>query len=134
MLSSLWQSIRCFTACVFIAAFAVPGQVMAQSHLVSPSDLQKEMIAARETRQQRLEKVTGFLSSDRAQQAMKSARIDPQQVKNAIPTLSDEELTRLASRVDNAQHDFAAGTLSDRDLILIILAIAVLVLLIVAIR
>ena len=37
-------------------------------------------------------------------------------------------------RSQKAQADFAAGTLSDRDLIIILLAIAALVLIIVAVR
>jgi hypothetical protein len=48
--------------------------------------------------------------------------------------LSDAELAQLASRADKAQADFVAGTLSDRDLLLIILGIAALVLIIIAVR
>jgi hypothetical protein len=40
----------------------------------------------------------------------------------------------LAARADKAQADFYAGNLTERDLILIILGIAVLVLIIVAVR
>ena len=46
----------------------------------------------------------------------------------------DQELARLASRADKAQADFAAGRLEDRDLLIIVVAIAALVLLIVAVR
>jgi len=55
-------------------------------------------------------------------------------VKTAVASLSDDELSQLASRVNKAQTDFAAGRIDDHDLILIILAIAVLVLVIVAVR
>jgi hypothetical protein len=48
--------------------------------------------------------------------------------------LSDAELAQLASRAQKAQADFAAGDLSDRDLIIIILAVAALILIIVAVR
>ena len=65
---------------------------------------------------------------------MKSASIDPKKVQNAVSSLSDDELANLAQRADKAQADFAAGTLSNRDLIWIILAIAVLLLIIVAVR
>jgi len=130
----LQQSARGLTACVLAALFAFPPNLLAQAHVVSPSELQKEVLAATQTRQQSLNKVTQFLSSDMAQKAMKSAHMDPVQVKNGVSTLSDAELARLASRADKAQADFAAGTLSDRDLIIIILAIAALVLIIVAVR
>ena len=65
---------------------------------------------------------------------MQSAHMDAPQVKNAVSSLGDAELARLASRAQNAQADFAAGRLGDRDLLIIILAIAALVLIIVAVR
>jgi len=65
---------------------------------------------------------------------MKSARIAPEQVKGAVASLNDSELAELASRVQKLQADFAAGNFSDRDLILIILAVVALVLIIVAVR
>jgi hypothetical protein len=60
--------------------------------------------------------------------------MDTRQVKTAVSTLNDQELAQLAARADKAQADFAAGTLSQRDLILIILGVAVLILIIVAVR
>jgi hypothetical protein len=60
--------------------------------------------------------------------------MNPEQVKTAVSTLNDAELAQLASRVHKAQADFAGGTLSDRDLIIIIVAIAALILIIVAVR
>jgi len=59
--------------------------------------------------------------------------MDPAQVKTAVSTLNDQELEQLASKADKAQADFAAGKLSDRDLLLIILGIAALVVIIVAV-
>ncbi len=60
--------------------------------------------------------------------------MNPEQVKSAVSTLDDAELAQLASRAQKAQANFAAGTLSDRDLIIIIVAIAALILIIVAVR
>ena len=133
MLLSLLQFVRCLTACALIALF-IPQAVAAESHVVTPTDLQKEMVAAAQTRESRIAQVTQFLSTDKAGKAMKSAGMDPQKVKTAVASLSDDELSQLASRVNKAQTDFAAGRIDDHDLILIILAIAVLVLVIVAVR
>jgi hypothetical protein len=69
-----------------------------------------------------------------AAKAMESARVDAQQVQTAVSTLNDQELAQLAARADKAQADFAAGRISNRDLILIVLAIIVLILIIVAVR
>ena len=65
---------------------------------------------------------------------MQSSHIDPQQVSKAVAGLSDDELAQMATRATKAQADFAAGSLSDRDLIIILVAIAALILIIVAVR
>lgn len=134
MLSYLWQPVRALMACVLVVLFAVPMSLMAQTHVVSPADLQKEMLQATQTRQRNLETVQQFLSSPRAQKALQSAHMNPEQVKTAVSSLSSQELAQLASRANKAQADFAAGNLSDRDLLIILLGIAALVLIIVAVR
>jgi hypothetical protein len=130
----LRQSLRMAIATVLVALFIVPTDALAQSHVVSPADLQKQAMAASQVRQHNLETVQRLLSTPTAEKAMKSANMDPQQVKTAVSTLNDQELTQLAARADKAQADFAAGNLSERDLVLIILAVAVLILIIVAVR
>jgi len=96
--------------------------------------LQKAAVSASTVRQQNVEQVKEFFSSEKAEKALRSAHVNPEQVKSAVSTLDDAELARLASRVNKAQTDFAAGTLSDRDLIIILVAVAVLILVIVAVR
>lgn len=130
----LKQSVRVVTACLLATIFAVPPSLLAQAHLVSPSELQKELVIATQLRQHNLETVKQFVSSDLAKKALKSAHMDPEQVKGAVSTLNDQELAQLAARADKAQADFVAGNMSDRDLIIIILAIAALILIIVAVR
>lgn len=125
---------RVATVLVLITMFAIPQNLLADTHVVSPSDLQKQMADTTRDRQHNLTSVRDFLSTSTAEKAMKSASIDPKKVQGAVSSLSDDELANLAQRADKAQADFAAGTLSNRDLIWIILAIAVLVLIIVAVR
>lgn len=130
----VWQPVRTLMAGIFVLIFAFPSNLAAQIHVVSPGDLQKETVAASQARGRNLQTVTQFLSSERAQKTLKSAHIDPTRVRAAVSTLSDEELAQLASRSAKTQVDFAAGRLEDRDLLLIILAIAALVLVIVAVH
>ena len=134
MLALLRQSIRVSTACLLIAVFGIPQNLMAQAHIVSPSDLQKATVAATQARQRNMETVRNLLSSAAAEKAMRSAHIQPEQVQRGVSNLSDQELAQLASRAEKAQADFAAGNLSDRDLLIIVLAVAALVLIIVAVR
>jgi len=131
---SVLQSIRMFVACVLVTIFAVPQSLIAQIHVISPADLQRETLRSTQARQYNLETVRQFLSSQKAANALKSAHISPGQVQTAISTLSEEELAQIASRAEKAQADFAGGRLEDRDLILIILAIAALALIIVAVH
>jgi hypothetical protein len=130
----LRQSARTAIALFLVVLVVVPSDLLAQSHVVSPADLQKQVVAATQVREQNLQTVQHFLSTPTAEKALNSAQIKPQQVRTAVSTLNDQELAQLAARADKAQADFAAGNLSDRDLILIILGIAALVLIIVAVR
>jgi hypothetical protein len=127
------QFLRTLAIALCIAVTA-STTVVAQSHVVNGAELQKQLVAASKARQHNLETVRDFVTSERAQKAMKSAGIDATQVKTAISTLDSEELAQLAAQAEKAQADFAAGNLSDRDLILIILGIVALVLIIVAVR
>ena len=52
----------------------------------------------------------------------------------AISTLSDDDLARLASGSDKIDQDFSAGRINDRDLLIILVGIAALILIIVAVR
>ncbi|HEY9435699.1 MAG TPA: PA2779 family protein [Blastocatellia bacterium] len=128
----LRQSIRLLVACFLLTLCST--SILAQTHVVSSSDIHKELVNAAQTRRENLQKVKGLFSSDETRKAMEAAQINPERVDTAISTLSDEELARLAARADNLDKDFAAGRISDRDLLIIILGIAALVLIIVAVR
>jgi hypothetical protein len=134
MVSLAKKCARAVTAYFLLVIFAVPQNLVAQTHIVSPADLQQAAVAATQTRQQNIETIQQFLSSKDAQKALKTAHLDPQRVKEAVSGLSDQELAQLAARASRAQADFAAGRLSDRDLIIILVAIAALILIIVAVR
>ncbi len=134
MASSLQQFVRGVMAGMLAVAFMIPQDALAQSHVVSPAELQSAAVASSQARRQNLDTLQQFVSSPTAQKALKSAHMDTQQVKNAVSQLNDQELAQLASRASKANADFAAGTLSDRDLIIILVAIAALILIIVAVR
>jgi hypothetical protein len=135
MISFLPRPMRVAALLIALGALsAVPGSLVAQSHVVSQSEVQEQVLAASQTRQHNQDTVTQFLSSPEAAKAVSAAGMDPDRVKAAVPTLNDEELAQIVSRAEKAQADFAAGTMGQRDLLLIIVAIAVLILIIVAVR
>jgi hypothetical protein len=106
---------------------------MAQSHIVSPADLQSELVINSQTRPHNLDTVRQFLCSPKAQKALASAHINAGQVQAAVSRLSDQEVAELTTRVNRAQAEFAAGRLTDRDVILIGLGIIGLTLIVVVV-
>jgi len=123
-------------AAASLAAFCVPQAAVAQDaqHLVSPSQLQRATVDASQSRQQNIDALNGFFSSAQAQKALESAHMNPQEVQQAVAGLNDQELAQLASRAQKAQNDFAAGSMSNYDLLIILICIAALILIIVAVR
>lgn len=134
MRTSSWQFCRGVIASVLVAVFAVQPSLPAQTHVVSPAELRNEAVAATRDRKQNVEAVIQFLSSPRAEKTLRAAHMDPTRVKGSVSLLSDQELADLASRADRAQVDFAAGALTERDMLLILLGLAGLILIIVAVR
>ncbi|HLK51103.1 MAG TPA: hypothetical protein VKT49_23335 [Bryobacteraceae bacterium] len=125
---------RQFTTLVLAVIFPVMSAIAEESHVVPLSELHREAAAATQSRQANLAELEHFFSSDSAQQALRTVKIDGDQVKSALPLLGDEELARLAVRAGQAQADFAAGALTNQQItyILIALATAVIILVIVA--
>jgi len=134
MHSLMRQFVRVATASTLAIVFMIPQDSLAQSHVVSLAELQGAAVAATQARERNIETLRAFVSSPVAEKALKSAHVDSQHVNNAVSRLNDQELAQLAARASKAQADFAAGSLSDRDLIIIILAVVALVLIIVAVR
>ena len=123
-----WTACLLVLATLFVVA-GVPARAQDKQHVVSIGDLSKDAARPVQTRQANEEAVRTLLSSEQGQKALKSANLDYQRVDKAIGQLSDEDLTKLAERSRQAQADFAAGRISDRDMLWIILiALAVVVL------
>jgi hypothetical protein len=103
----------------------------AESHVVPLRDLHRDAAGATQTRESNLAKAERFFSSEAAQKALRTVKLDGDQVLKAVPLLSDEELARLAARVDAAQADLAGGALSNEHLTYIVIALGTAVLILV---
>lgn len=115
-------------AALFVAA-ETPSRAQGQPHVVSLGELGKDAARPVQTRQANEQAVRTLLSSDQGQKALESARLDYHKVEKAIGQLSDEDLAKLAERSRQAQADFAAGRVSDRDLLwIIVIALGIIVL------
>ena len=112
-----------------------PAKSQAQDqHVVTLDELKKDAAGPAEIRHANEAAIKEFLSSQQAQQALKSANLGLKQVDKAVGQLSDADLAKLAERSRHAQSDFAAGKLSDRDLLWIILIIVGVLVLALALR
>jgi len=118
---------------LFVSA-GIAARAQDKQHVVSLSDLNKDAARPTQTRQSNEEAVRTLLSSDPGQKALKSVNLDYQKVDKAVGQLSDEDLAKLAARSRQAQSDFAAGRISDRDLLWIIVIAIGIIVLVVALR
>lgn len=134
MLAFLARNARLALVVALIGVFAVPQDALAQSHVLSSSDLQQQMIAAAKERQGKVERVQQFFGSEVAQKALKSSGMDYKQVQSAVSQLDDQELAKLAAKTDKAQQDFAAGALSNQQITYILIALATAVIVIILVH
>jgi Flp pilus assembly protein TadB len=116
---------------VLFVSTGIPARAQDKEHVVSLSDLNKDAARPAQTRQSNEEAIR---TSDQGHKALKSANLDYQKVDKAVGQLSDEDLAKLAERSRRAQSDFAAGRISDRDLLWIILIAVAIIVLVVALR
>jgi hypothetical protein len=132
--SGFRQVTRNLTAYLLVACVGLPARATAQTHVVSPGELQSAVVSASLARQQNREAIARLFSAPGAAKALQAAQVDLKQVNAAISALSDEEAARLAARSAKVQADFAAGRITERDLLIILIGIAALILIIVAVR
>jgi len=105
-----------------------------KEHAVSPQELRKDVQKASTDRQSNETAIRELLSTEQGQKALKSSGADFTKVNRAVSQLSDEDAARLAAQSRAVQKDIAAGNFNDRDLLIVLLCIAALVLIIVAVR
>ena len=130
---------QCSRALVIGALLCLAGtpsrsQGQEKQHVVSLAELKNDAARPSESRREDEAAVKGLVSSEVGQKALKSAHLDLQKVDQAVSQLSDQDLAKLAERSRQAQKDFAAGTLSNRDLLWIILIIVAVLVIALAVR
>jgi hypothetical protein len=108
--------------CCFLSFSASARGLMAQDHVVPTANLHQVMMSSSAARQNNLRKVERFLSSQQVRSAVKKSGFNLKEVRQAVPSLNDQELARLARTTDKIQSNFAAGALTRKQLTLIIVA------------
>jgi preprotein translocase subunit SecF len=138
MRECLRVSARLFVCILAFGAVLGPARIQAQdNHVVSLDELNRDAARPAQTRQANEATLRQIFSSEQAQKALKEAHIDYAKVDKAVGQVSDEDLAKLAARARQVQTDFAAGkagSLSDRDLLVILIIALLVILLVVALR
>lgn len=134
-MSPTWCT-RVLAVLVSLGCVGTPARAQAQDsqHVVSLDELKKDAARPAQTRQANEIAVRQLFSSEAAQSALKSAKIDYAKVDKAVGQLSDEDVAKLADRSREVSRDFAAGSLSDRDLLIIVIFAVLIIALIAALR
>jgi preprotein translocase subunit SecF len=133
-------SVRFVVLIVSLCAVLVlgPARIQAQDkHVVTLDELNQDAARPAQTRQANEAAVRQIFSSEQAQNALKAANIDYAKVDKAVGQISDQDLAKLAERSRDAQTNFSAGkagSLSDRDLLVILIIALLVILLVVAVR
>jgi len=126
-----WTRALAVTLVIALVGTSGPLQAQDKQHVVSLGELSKDSAVPAETRQGNEAAVRQLFASEPGPKALKSANIDYAKVDKAVGQLSDEDVAKLAGRSRQVEKDFAAGRLSDRDLLIIVI-IAVLIIALVA--
>jgi len=121
-------------AVCLVTVGSLPVRAQQKDHAVSSDQLRVDVQKSAATRQGNEAAVRDMFASEAGKKALNSAGIDYQKVDQAISQVNDEDLARMADRSREVQKDFAAGRMSDRDLIIILLVAVGLILIIIAVR
>lgn len=118
-------------AATLVCPARATAQVAEQDHIVPSQALQQQAVTSSAVRQKNIETLNGILNTPTAQKAIHDAHVTTEQVKGAIPTLSDDELANLSGRVTKAQNDLSAGYIGTGLFTIIILAVILIIIIIV---
>ena len=134
----MFFNLRKFATGVLLLMFAIQASAMqnlfAEEHAVSSAQLHETLVGSAKARQANAESIQKFFASKPVTKRLSGHVLKFGKVEKAIPLLSDEELSRLASQVQQVETDIAAGVLTNEQItyIIIALATAVVILVIVA--
>lgn len=124
------------TATVLILSMILPAttSLAAEEHIVPLGELHQQVTSAARVRQTNLTKAEALFSLPQVQNALHNAKMDPAKVENAVASLNDDELARLAVRADKVQADVSAGVLNNQDLTYIVIALATAIVVLVIVK
>ena len=105
--------------------------VLAGDHAVPAVDLHQALVDSANTRQTNVETVQKFFSSQLVKKHLSERMVNLSKVEKAVPLLSDQELSQLASQCRQVESDISAGSLSNQQITYIVIALATAVIILI---
>jgi CHASE3 domain sensor protein len=125
------QSIALTTVLTVFSYTSMPQSAMAaEQHIVPLAELQQKAHSSQTARAQNLQDLNRVLSLPQAQEALSKAKVNPNQVRIAISSLSDQELDKLALKARAAEQDVQGGFIIG---LLALIGLVVVILIVVAV-
>jgi hypothetical protein len=124
-------------AVMALAAAVTAGPMLAQQqadHVVSLGELNRDAAGPAEARRANEAEIRHLFATVDGQKALKTANVEYAKIDRAVSSMSDEDVARISSRAREIDHDFAAGSLNDHDLLLILIVALIVIILIVVLR
>jgi hypothetical protein len=113
------------------AVTALPQEAFTGDHVVPLNKLHEKAQASSEQRSRNIADIQRVLSYPAAAAALQKSNVNPDQMRRAVATLSDDELTRMADRARSSEHDvqggFIVGILALIGLIVVIIIVVTVV-------
>jgi hypothetical protein len=123
------QQLSATMAMVVFTVFSAP-QAVADSHIVPLAEIQDKISKAANERTKNIDDIQRVLSYPAATEALKKYNVNSDQMKAAVATLSDAELSRLSDRARASEKDVEAGIIVG---ILALIGLIVVIIIVVAI-
>jgi hypothetical protein len=120
---------------VFFLGLNLVPSAFAQDHIVSETVLRDTLRDAAHERERNVKEVGEFFSSPQVGNVL--GRFDfpgLERITEAIPTLSDHELAKLAEQIEELDKEVNAGALSNEQLTYIVIALAAAVIVLVIVH
>ena len=122
---------RTVAAFLVLLMFLQPNALLSQDHVVSTAELRRALELRAEQRHNDAKTVREFFSADNVKKTLNASHLDAQKIEKAVSTLDDEELSKLAGRVQVTQKEMVGGALTNEQLTYIVIALAAAVLVLV---
>lgn len=114
---------------LLLPALSMSSSLHAQAdHIVPRQELRSAVQSAAQQRHADIEKINSLFRSSEVSSTLKKTGIQLEQVTEAVPLLSNEELAVLSARAEQIESDIAAGALTNQQITYIIIALATAVL------